>query len=194
MQTNTGGPILGLCWQTQAPSLLIAHADNNIKKWDFQLNQVINIGQHAKPVKDIYEFTHNGNTVVVSGGWDARVKFWVWAGPSSLNMIGEAYVAKPVHYMSLEFPLLVTAHSELHIHYWNLEKVFQNDFNPQGITMSPLKHPTTAICCFVDGKGYAIGSIEGRCGIKNIELLTDTLNQEKDFCFKSHKDETSMAS
>lgn len=96
------------------------------------------------PVKDVYEFTNGTNTVVVSGGWDSRVKFWVWAG-SSLNLISETYVAKPVHYMSGEYPLLVTAHSELHIHYWNLQKVFDGSFDPQGIMMSPLKHPTTSI-------------------------------------------------
>jgi len=63
--------------------------------------------------------------VVISGGWDARVKFWTWQSPTQLNQIGEAYVAKPVHYMSCEYPLLVTAHSELFVHYWNLENIFK---------------------------------------------------------------------
>ena len=52
---------------------------------------------------------------------------------------------------------------------------------------SPLKYPTTAIACFADGKGYAIGSIEGRCGIKNIDLQRNLINQTDDFCFKSHR-------
>ena len=56
----------------------------------------------------------------MSGGWDSRVKFWTWQGPTQLNQIGEAYLGKPIHYMSGEFPLLVTAHSELFIHYWDL--------------------------------------------------------------------------
>ena len=72
--------------------------------------------------------------------------------------------------MSGEYPLLVTAHSELYIHYWNLCNIFNGNFNPQGVTSSPLKFPTTAISCFADGKGYAIVSFEGRCGIKNIDL------------------------
>jgi mRNA export factor len=79
-------------------------------------------------------------------------------------------VGKPVHYMSGEFPLLVTAHSEMYVHYWNLNNITNNDFNPLGVMQSPLKYPTTAIACFADGRGYAIGSIEGRCGIKNIDL------------------------
>jgi mRNA export factor len=72
--------------------------------------------------------------------------------------------------MSLEFPLLVTTHSEMYVHYWNLVNIFNNNFNPLGVTISPLKNVTTSVCCFPDGKGYAIGSIEGRCGIKNIDL------------------------
>jgi mRNA export factor len=72
--------------------------------------------------------------------------------------------------MSGEFPLLVTAHSEMIIHYWNLNNIFNNNFAPLGITLSPLKNTTTCIQCFADGKGYAIGSIEGRCGIKYIDL------------------------
>lgn len=72
--------------------------------------------------------------------------------------------------MSGEFPLLVTAHSELDIHYWDLRQIFSNNFNPLGVTISPLKYPTTSIACFSDGKGYVIGSIEGRCGVKYIDL------------------------
>lgn len=151
---------------------MIASSDNNIKRWDLATNQLTVVGSHAQPVKDIYCCTMNGNPLVISGGWDSRVKFWTWAQgtPLKLNQVGEAYLGKPVHYMSGEFPLLVTAHSELYVHYWNLNSIANNDFNPLGIIPSPLKYPTTAIACFPDGKGFAIGSIEGRCGIKYVDL------------------------
>lgn len=90
--------------------------------------------------------------------------------------MGEAYVGKPVQFMSGEFPLLVTAHSELYVHYWNLNNLVNNDFNPIGIITSPLKFSTTAICCFPDAKGFAIGSIEGRCGIKYIDFTKNVNN------------------
>ena len=96
-------------------------------------------------------------------------------------------MAKPVQYMSASFPLLVTAHSEMFVHYWNLEKLAQGNFNPQGVTQSPLKLPTSALQCFPDGKGYAIASIEGRCGIKNVNLDQDKINGNDDFCFKCHR-------
>lgn len=80
--TNTQGPTLGITWQTSMAGLLIAHSDSNIKKWDFSQNNVVNIGKHAHPVKDLYEFTNNNTTILVSGGWDARVKFWTWTSPT----------------------------------------------------------------------------------------------------------------
>ena len=39
-------------------------------------------------------------------------------------MIGEVWVGKPVHMLSGCFPLLVTAHSEKHITWWNLNNIF----------------------------------------------------------------------
>jgi hypothetical protein len=38
--------------------------------------------------------------MVVSGGWDAFVKFWVMDSPTQMKQVGQAYVAMPVHYMS----------------------------------------------------------------------------------------------
>ena len=107
-----------------SPTILIAHADCSIKKWDFGGNQLAAVGQHSQPVKDVYAFQAMNQTVIVSGGWDSRVKFWQWASPSQLKQIGEAYTAKPVHYLAGNYPLLVTAHSELVLHYWNLDNIF----------------------------------------------------------------------
>ena len=89
--------------------------------------------------------------------------------------------------MSGEYPLLVTAHSGLKIHYWDLKKIFSGIFNPLGETTSPLKESTSSIQCFADGKGYVIGSIEGRCGVKYIDLDNNKVNTNDDFCFKSHR-------
>lgn len=57
-------------------------------------------------------------------------------GPQGFQMIGEAYVGSPVHYMSVAFPLMVTAHSERLIHIWNLNLIAQNNFNPIDVVES----------------------------------------------------------
>ena len=76
----------------------------------------------------------------------------------------------PVHYMSCQYPLLVTAHQDRFIHVWDLEENFKTqNWNPKDLHESALKFATTAISVFGNGKGYAVGSIEGRCSIKNYD-------------------------
>lgn len=91
--------------------------------------------------------------------------------------------------MSCSFPLLVTAHSERFIHLWDLKNIRNNQFTPIHVKESPLKFPTSAICCFADAKGYAVGSIEGRCGIVNVDIAHPENEDQKDFCFKCHRQE-----
>ena len=89
--------------------------------------------------------------------------------------------------MSGAFPILVTAHSEKFIHVWDLKNCFNNNFNPIEVRESPLKFATSAICAYADGRGYAVGSIEGRCGIVNIDLAHPANENKDDFCFKCHR-------
>ena len=101
----------------------------------------------------------------------------------------------PVHYMSCQFPLLVTAHQDRFIHVWNLTENFsQNRWDAKEVTESPLKFATTSISVFGDGKGYAVGSIEGRCGIKNYDLGKPDMGKNDDFCFKCHREEIKQES
>jgi len=52
-----------------------------------------------------------------------------------------------------------------------------------------LKFATTSICCFGDGKGFVVGSIEGRCGVNNYDITKPDKDKTKDFCFKCHRNE-----
>lgn len=52
-----------------------------------------------------------------------------------------------------------------------------------------MKFATTSISVFGDGKGYAVGSIEGRCGIKYYDPSKTDLGKQDDFCFKCHREE-----
>jgi hypothetical protein len=117
----------------------------------------------------VASFAWNGQNYVVSAGWDCLVKFFTVMN-GSLNQIGESYVGKPVHHMSLSFPLMVTSHSEKFFHVWNLELIRNNQFAPVSVSESPLKYATSSLCAFADGKGFAIGSIEGRCGVNDVNF------------------------
>lgn len=40
-----------------------------------------------------------------------------------------------------------------------------------------------------DGKGFVIGSIEGRCGVNNYDTKRTDKNSGADYCFKCHRQE-----
>ena len=61
------------------------------------------------------------------------------------------------------------------------------------MTESPLKYATTSIAVFGDGKGYAVGSIEGRCGICNYDIQRNDLGKDGNFAFKCHRNEQTTA-
>lgn len=52
------------------------------------------------------------------------------------------------------------------------------------ITKTSVSHATSALCCFADGNGYIFGAIEGRAGVKNVNLKKNEINTSTDFNFK----------
>ena len=93
-----------------------------------------------------FQLPNSNSFVVVSAGYDARVKFWVWNGPAQLGLQQDIYVAMPVHYMSCVYPLLVTAHQQRFVHIWDLETAFRtNNFQPTEVIEATLKFSLTAL-------------------------------------------------
>jgi len=87
--------------------------------------------------------------------------------------------------------LLVTAHSEKKVHIWNLENILKNSFEPIHVEETPLKYETSSLCAFSNGKGFTLGSIEGRCGVVNVDFSKYPNNiTSLDFCFKCHRVES----
>ena len=85
---NLGTQSLGHCWQADAVAVILACADGSIKKWDIDAKQVTNLnGGHEAPVKDVVSFIHkqNNTSILISGGWDCKVKFWTWTGATQLQ-------------------------------------------------------------------------------------------------------------
>ena len=81
----------------------------------------------------------------------------------------------------------MTAHQERFIHVWNLSDKNETKFDPIDVVQSPLKFETTSICCFADGKGFVIGSNEGRCGVQHFDFDKYDLGKNSDYCFKAHR-------
>ena len=50
---NVQCPILGMCWRADQMGVLLACADNSIRLFNLQANQLQQVGQHNAPVKDV---------------------------------------------------------------------------------------------------------------------------------------------
>ena len=83
--------------------------------------------------------------------------------------------------MDVQGQLMVVGCANRQVCVFNL----QNPGQIMKTLQSPLKHQTRCVGCFTTGDGFAIGSIEGRCGI---QYVTQT---SKNFAFKCHRNTSS---
>jgi hypothetical protein len=84
---------------------------------------------------------------------------------------------------------MVGAMSTHQIFLVNLEDTLKTGkIEPCMVYTSPLKYQTRHVEAFPNGNGYCVTSIEGRCGVKNVDFRN---LQEKydsiDFNFKCHR-------
>ena len=90
---------------------------------------------------------------------------------------------------------MVTSHSEKFFHIWNLDNIFKGGFDPVKVIKSNLTNATSAISCFSNGKGFAVGSIEGRVSINYIpnfdKINLDMRESTPNYTFKCHRAEDS---
>lgn len=168
------GPILCCDFSQDGQTVYTGSCDNTAKAWNLGANQQIQIAQHQAPIKSI--FAVQEMNAIVTGSWDKTMKYWDMRQPKEMASMA---LPERCYSMDVKYPLCVVATAERHIQIYDLRKhsvVFRQ-------YMSPLKMQTRAVSCFVDGSGFAIGSIEGRVGVQHIEEK-DT---SKNFAFKCHR-------
>ncbi|CAO3617175.1 unnamed protein product [Cunninghamella echinulata] len=171
------GPVLDVTWSKDGTKLVSGGADKAGRLFDVNTGQSSQIAEHSEPIKCV-NFIDQGQNIVATGSWDKTLKYWDLRSPQP---IGTVQLPERVYTMDSFGPLLVVGTADKHICIFDLN-------NPTTIfkqTTSPLKWQTRTISCFTSGRGYAVGSIEGRVGIQYIE----DKEQSKNFSFKCHRDE-----
>jgi mRNA export factor len=183
-------PILSVCWQGQTQNVFCGCTDGSIIQINAQ-NKTKNIlSKHADGCKDLV-YSSNLN-VLFSGGWDGKLNIW---DLRSQNPVLSYQFNNKIYTMSLAHNLLVVGCSDRVVAYFNLAKLQMNQFTPEAVFNSHLNYQTRRVCCFPNGTGYAIGSIEGRIAIKNvnfnmtpkIDVNTKNCMHELDFAFRCHR-------
>lgn len=137
------------------------------------------IGSHEAPVKSV-GFLKSTN-LVVSGGWDRKLKFWDTRSP---NPAGVLELPERVYCMDTRDNLLVVATAGRHIIAYDVSGQPREHIRKE----SPLKFQTRCVTCFPDSTGFAVGSIEGRVGIHYLQKIPG----KDSFAFKCHRQDSNV--
>jgi mRNA export factor len=143
------------------PAVVTGGTDKAVRMYNLATGQTTQVAAHDEPVKCV-KFLNNQPNILATGSWDKTLKYWDLRSPQP---VGTVQLNERCYSMDTKGDLLVAATADRHIMIFNLS-------NPTTIfkqCISPLKWQTRTVSCFIDGKGYAIGSIEGRVGIQYID-------------------------
>ncbi|AFN83245.1 WD40 domain-containing protein [Encephalitozoon romaleae SJ-2008] len=154
---NLNKPLLTCCFSKETPSLAFAGAaDGSLQVVDLQTSQVSSFQAHNAGVKSVRCFSN----MLATGSWDKTVKFWDTRSSKlvfSLDLPGKVYA------MDLEKELLAISLSGNEVVTYNL-----NDINQKKTHASKLNWMIRSIACAQDNETFALGGIEGKAEIFNI--------------------------
>ncbi|TVY57861.1 Nucleoporin, partial [Lachnellula suecica] len=186
-QTGTGvaaiefdGPVLTCDWSRDGQKVAGAGADKTAKLLDLGANgaPAQQVAAHDAPIRSarFFDMPNANAPMLATGSWDKTVRYWDLRTPAPAATLA---CQDRVYSMDVKGQRLVIATAEKHVHVVNLS-------NPTTIfktSASPLKEQTRVVSCFNDASGYAIGSIEGRCGMQYFEPK----DQNRNFAFRCHR-------
>lgn len=134
---------------------------------------------HTAPVKEV--FWVQGLSYILSGSWDKTLKFWDMRDPN--GCVATIDLPEKVYSMDLRDDTLVLGLAERRLQVYNLSMLQRmgNKVGPVKDGETALKLQTRCVSCFPDKKGYAVGSIEGRCSIAYLDTPSSN------FAFKCHR-------
>ncbi|KAJ1547692.1 hypothetical protein HK096_001127, partial [Nowakowskiella sp. JEL0078] len=189
LKSNMAGrlsAVLGPRFKSDGTKVFAGGADKTGRVLDISTGQTATFASHDAPIKCArwVDGVNNMQNIIATGiNFETRLfkKYWDLRSPNPafvLNLPERCYT------MDVVFPLMVVGTAEKHILVYHLQNptvVFKN-------VASPLKHQTRVLSCFPSASGFAVGSIEGRVGIQNVEDKDSHLN----FSFKCHRDDKNV--
>jgi mRNA export factor len=178
-------PVLASCFSADGSTVFSAGCDKAVRMW--QLGQTPSnqtppqIGGHDAPISCVAVLP--STNIVVSGGWDRKLKFWDTRSP---NAVGTLDMPERVYDLDVRGNLMVVATAGRHIISYDVTNQPQEYARKE----SPLKYQSRCISCFTDNTGFAVGSIEGRVGIHYLQKVAG----KDSFAFKCHRQDSQVYS
>lgn len=156
---NHGQSVLDVCFSPDGSKLFSGGCDNAVRM--YQLGKAphisVRIGFHDKGVKGV-GYIRSSN-LVVSGGWDSKLKFWDQRQPQP---VGVFELHERVYGLDVCDNLLVVATAGRHIITYDCSGQPREHSRIE----SPLAYQTRCLTSFPDSTGFAVGGIDGRVGIQ----------------------------
>jgi mRNA export factor len=115
--------------------------------------------------------------MVVTGSWDRTVKYW---DLRSATPAAQLALPERVYSLDTRNKLLAIATADRQLHLVNLD----NWGAIWRTRLSPLKHQSRVITCFLDATGFALGGVEGRV---SFQYATDQDNDRLNSSFLTAK-------
>jgi mRNA export factor len=176
--------VLDCCFSADGSTVFSGGTDKAVRMW--QLNGAAppngvaqQIGVHDAPVKAVAFLPRT--SLVVSGGWDRKLKFWDARSP---NPVGVLDMPERVYAMDAKDNLLVVACGGRQIISYDVSGQPREHSRKD----SPLKFQSRCITCFPDCTGFAVGSIEGRVAIHYLQKVQG----KESFAFKCHRQDSNV--
>mmetsp|Transcript_86094 Transcript_86094/g.266599 ORF Transcript_86094/g.266599 Transcript_86094/m.266599 type:complete len:342 (-) Transcript_86094:207-1232(-) len=168
-------PVLCCGFTSDGTGLVSGGCDTKVRLRDLGAQRDQELGKHDAPVKELAVVDQLG--LVVSGSWDKTLRFWTPQQPTPALVLR---LPERVYAMDVKFPLLLVGTADRHIQTFDLNQVSATA-SPQHSSFSQLKMQTRSLSLFPDRTGFAVGSVEGRCGISYFG------DERKSFTFKCHR-------
>jgi mRNA export factor len=177
-------PVMDSCFSHDGSTVFSCGADKAVRMWQLGQTPPNNtpqqIGAHDGPIKAV-AFLPSG--LVVSGGWDRKLKFWDTRSPTPA---GTLELPERVYDLDVRGNLMCVATAGRHIITYDVSGQPREHSRKE----SPLKYQSRCISCFPDMTGFAVGSIEGRVGIHYVQKVPS----KDHFAFKCHRQDSNVYS
>jgi mRNA export factor len=178
-------PALDSCFSADGGTVYSVGADKAVRMWRLGETPPNNvpqqIGVHDAPAKAVGVLPTG---LVVSGGWDRKLKFWDTRSP---NPAGVLDMPERVYDLDVRGNLMVVATAARHIITYNVGGSQPQEHSRKE---SPLKYQSRCVSCFPDQTGFAVGGIEGRVGVQYVQKIPN----KDHFAFKCHRQDNNVFS
>ncbi|CAE7055288.1 unnamed protein product [Rhizoctonia solani] len=175
------GPVLSVCWNKEGNKVFSGGMDKTARMFDLQTGQATQVASHDDAVKCVRWVDAQGG-ILATGSWDKTIKYW---DLRQSTPVAQVNLPERCFTMDVVYPLLVVGTADRQVLVYDLN-------NPTTVfrtITSPLKWQTRVVACMPSGKGFGMGSIEGRVAMQYI----DEKEASNNFSFRCHRQEHAVS-